>query len=138
MGPPDRGEVVHITRGLKTAMQPDDGLSPLQAKVLTAITASSNRDVSRLAALVGSANELHSLCSVEINAGRLRRGIERTATRPAAASSGECAWTMCQSPWATRPRSRLGQPGSPEREERQWQRTPACSSRARVMGFFDI
>ncbi|MEQ8842297.1 MAG: hypothetical protein RIB98_15035 [Acidimicrobiales bacterium] len=40
MGPPDRGEVVHLTRGLKTAMQPDDGLSPLQAKVLTAITAS--------------------------------------------------------------------------------------------------
>ena len=40
LGPPDRDEVVHITRGLKTAMQPDDGLAPLQAKVLAAVTAS--------------------------------------------------------------------------------------------------
>ena len=40
MGPPDRDEVAHITRGLKTAMQPDDGLTELQAEVLAAITAS--------------------------------------------------------------------------------------------------
>ncbi len=40
MGPPERDEVVHITRGLKTAMQPDGGLTDLQAQVLSAITAS--------------------------------------------------------------------------------------------------
>jgi len=40
MGPPDEAEVVHITRGLKTAMQPDSGLTDLQAQVLAAITAS--------------------------------------------------------------------------------------------------
>ena len=40
MGPPDETEVVHITRGLKTAMQPDSGLTDLQAQVLAAITAS--------------------------------------------------------------------------------------------------
>lgn len=40
MGPPDRDEVVHITRGLKTAMQPATGLTELQGQVLDAITAS--------------------------------------------------------------------------------------------------
>lgn len=40
LGPPDREEVVHITRGLKTAMAPATGLSDLQAQVLAAITAS--------------------------------------------------------------------------------------------------
>lgn len=40
MGPPDEVEVVHITRGLKAAMQPDGGLTDLQAQVLAAITAS--------------------------------------------------------------------------------------------------
>jgi hypothetical protein len=40
MGPPDRDEVLHITRGLKTAMQPNGGLTELQAEVLAAITAS--------------------------------------------------------------------------------------------------
>ena len=29
MGPPDRDEVLHITRGLKTAMQPNGGLTEL-------------------------------------------------------------------------------------------------------------
>lgn len=40
MGPPDRDEVIQITRGLKTAMEPADGLTDLQASVLAAITAS--------------------------------------------------------------------------------------------------
>lgn len=40
LGPPDETEVIHITRGLKTAMQPDAGLTDLQAQVLAAITAS--------------------------------------------------------------------------------------------------
>jgi hypothetical protein len=40
LGPPDRDEVVHITRGLKSAMQPDGGLTHLQSRVLSAITAS--------------------------------------------------------------------------------------------------
>ncbi|MGI9578193.1 MAG: hypothetical protein ACR2OH_08350, partial [Microthrixaceae bacterium] len=40
MGPPDRDEVIHITRGLKGAMQPEDGLTELQTQVLCAITAS--------------------------------------------------------------------------------------------------
>ncbi|MEQ8718109.1 MAG: hypothetical protein RIE08_10935 [Acidimicrobiales bacterium] len=40
MGPPDRDEVIHITRGLKTAMQPEGGLTELQTQVLTAITTS--------------------------------------------------------------------------------------------------
>lgn len=38
--PPDRDEVVHITRGLKTAMEPAAGLTELQSHVLAAITAS--------------------------------------------------------------------------------------------------
>lgn len=40
LGPPGRDEVVHITRGLKTAMQPEGGLTELQSQVLAAITAS--------------------------------------------------------------------------------------------------
>lgn len=40
LGPPDRDEVVHITRALSTAMRPEEGLTELQAQVLSAVTAS--------------------------------------------------------------------------------------------------
>ena len=40
LGPPGRDEVVFISRGLKSAMQPEGGLTDLQAQVLGAITSS--------------------------------------------------------------------------------------------------
>lgn len=51
MGPPGRDEVVFISRGLKSAMQPEGGLTELQAQVLGAITSS----------MTGHEVDIHSL-----------------------------------------------------------------------------